>query len=155
MELIGKNNSPFKRQPHKMVKHIQTIRWLVIFFAVIYFDQNGLKFENFAVNQFLFPLIKLSLRFACLYAELIVNDFSYNFQAGNYILKVKNRNARTKVWNMFKVNNEDTKNFIVNFEHISHVCSNVSIANFEQVNAGFINNNNSTYSLVTLVINRK
>ena len=56
---------------------------------------------------------------------------------------------------MFKVNNEDTKNFIVNFEHISHVCSNVSIANFEQVNAGFINNNNSTYSLVTLVINRK
>ena len=110
MELIGKNNSPFKRQPHKMVKHIQTIRWLVIFFAVIYFDQNGLKFENFAVNQFLFPLIKLSLRFACLYAELIVNDFSYNFQAGNYMFKVNNRNARTKVCNMFKVNNEDTKN---------------------------------------------
>ena len=77
---------------------------------MIFFDQNGLKFENFAINQFLFPLIKLSLRFACLYAELIVNDFSYNFQAGNYILKVKNRNARTKVWNMFKVNNEDTKN---------------------------------------------
>ena len=105
IELIGKNNSPFKRQPHKMVKHIQTIRWLVIFFAVIYFDQNGLKFENFAINQCLFPLIKLSLRFACLYAELIVNDFSCNFQVGNYMLKVKNRNARTKVWNMFKVNN--------------------------------------------------
>ena len=80
------------------------------------------------------------------------------------MLKVKNRNARTKVWNMFKVNNEDTKNnaigvvlvsLLLTLKHISHVCSNVSIANFEQVNAGFINNNNSTYSLVTLVINRK
>ena len=43
---------------------------------------------------------------------------------------------------MFKVNNEDTKTtrrrfgvFIVNFEHISHLCSSVSIANFEQVKA--------------------
>ena len=26
--------------------------------------------------------------------------------------------------------------FIVNFEHISHLCSSVSIVNFEQVNAG-------------------
>ena len=51
---------------------------------------------------------------------------------------------------MFKVNNEDTKTtqilkrnwrrfgvFIVNFEHISHRCSSVSIVNFEQVNAGW------------------
>ena len=46
---------------------------------------------------------------------------------------------------MFKVNNKDTKTtpwrrfgvFIVNFEHISHLCSNVSIVNFEQVNAGW------------------
>ena len=27
--------------------------------------------------------------------------------------------------------------FIVNFENISHLCSSVSIANFEQVNAGW------------------
>ena len=27
--------------------------------------------------------------------------------------------------------------FIVNFEHISHLCSSVSIVNFEQVNAGW------------------
>ena len=37
---------------------------------------------------------------------------------------------------MFKVNNKDTKTltFIVNFEHISHLCLSVSIVNFEQVN---------------------
>ena len=28
--------------------------------------------------------------------------------------------------------------FIVNFEHISHICSSVSIVNFEQVNAGWV-----------------
>ena len=27
--------------------------------------------------------------------------------------------------------------FIVNFEHISHLCSSVSIVNFEHVNAGW------------------
>ena len=38
---------------------------------------------------------------------------------------------------MFKVNNKDTKvNFIVNFKHISHLCSSVSIVNFEYVIAG-------------------
>ena len=45
---------------------------------------------------------------------------------------------------MFKVNDKDTKTtplrrfgvFIVNFEHISHLCSRVSIVDFEQVNAG-------------------
>ena len=29
--------------------------------------------------------------------------------AGIYLLKVNNSNNRTKVWNMFKVNNKDTK----------------------------------------------
>ena len=52
---------------------------------------------------------------------------------------------------MFKVNNKDTKTtpwpllltwcrfgvFIVNFEHISHLCSGVSIVNFEHVIAGW------------------
>ena len=28
---------------------------------------------------------------------------------------------------------------IVNFEHISHLCSIVSIVNYEQVNAGWVN----------------
>ena len=37
---------------------------------------------------------------------------------------------------MFKVNNKDG-GFIVNFEHISHLCSNVSIVNFEHVIAGW------------------
>ena len=42
---------------------------------------------------------------------------------------------------MFKVNNKATKTtpgFIVNFEHISHLCSSVSIVNFEQINAGWV-----------------
>ena len=46
---------------------------------------------------------------------------------------------------MFKVNNKDTKMtpwrrfgvFIVNFEHILHPCSSVSIVNFEHVIAGW------------------
>ena len=47
---------------------------------------------------------------------------------------------------MFKVNNKDTKRrhwrgfgfFIVNFEHISHLFSSVSIVNFEQINNDWI-----------------
>ena len=46
---------------------------------------------------------------------------------------------------MFKVNNKDTRTtpvasfwcFIVNFGHISHPSSSVSIVNFKQVNAGW------------------
>ena len=48
---------------------------------------------------------------------------------------------------MFKVNSKATKTtawgrfggFIVNFEHISHLCSSVSIVNFEHVIAGWDN----------------
>ena len=40
---------------------------------------------------------------------------------------------------MFKVNNKDTKAcLIVNFEHISHLYSSVSIVNFEHVIAGWV-----------------
>ena len=46
---------------------------------------------------------------------------------------------------MFEVNNKATKTtpmasfcgFIVNFEHITHLCSSVSIVNFEHVIAGW------------------
>ena len=49
-----------------------------------------------------------------------------NYPSGIYLLKVNNRNTRTKC-DMFKVNNKDTQMtpmacsgaFIVNFEHIS------------------------------------
>ena len=64
--------------------------------------------------------------------------------AGNYMFKVNNRNTRTKVWNMFKVNNKATRTtwrrsggFIINFEHISHLCSSVSIVKLKHVNAGW------------------
>ena len=46
-----------------------------------------------------------------------MNNNVISFPAGNY---------------MFKVNNN------VNFQHISHLCSSVSIVNFEQVNAGCV-----------------
>ena len=46
--------------------------------------------------------------------------------AGNYMFKVNSRRHRRR----FGV-------FIVNFEHISHLCSSVSIVNFEQVSAGW------------------
>ena len=42
---------------------------------------------------------------------------------------------------MFRVNNKDKWHrfgvFIVNFEHISHLCSGVSVVNFEHVTAGW------------------
>ena len=35
--------------------------------------------------------------------------------------------------------------FIVNFEHISHFCSGVSVVKFEQVNAGRVRFNTDTF----------
>ena len=58
------------------------------------------------------------------------NEYFNNFPAGIYMLKVNNKNTRTRCNYMFKVNNEDTRAkrqwrrsgvFIVNFEHISHL----------------------------------
>ena len=38
-----------------------------------------------------------------------IKRFCLPYPAGIYLLKVNNRNTRKKVWNMFKVNNKDTK----------------------------------------------
>ena len=43
---------------------------------------------------------------------------------------------------MFNINN---KVFIVNFKHISHLCSSVSIVNFEHVIAGWEENDSNNY----------
>ena len=48
---------------------------------------------------------------------------------GIYQLKVNDRSTRTKFGFV---------GFIANFEHISHLCSSVSIANFEHVIAGWV-----------------
>ena len=37
------------------------------------------------------------------------HEFLNYFPVGIYLLKVNNINTRTKVWNMFKANNKDTK----------------------------------------------
>ena len=62
------------------------------------------------------------------------------FPAGVYMLKVNNRNTRTKVWNMSKVNIKDTKTtpmLTLNIFH-SHLCSSVSFVNFEHVIADWV-----------------
>ena len=58
-----------------------------------------------------------------LVTTLLLSLFCPLVPAGNYTFKVNK-------WRRFGV-------FIVNFEHISHLCSSVSIVNFEQVNAGW------------------
>ena len=50
------------------------------------------------------------------------------FPAGNYMFKVNNKNTRRRRFGIF----------IVDFEHISHLCSSASIVNFEQVNVGWV-----------------
>ena len=50
------------------------------------------------------------------------------FPAGNYMFKVNNKNTRRRRFDIS----------IVNFEHISHLCSSVSTVKFEQVNAGWV-----------------
>ena len=62
------------------------------------------------------------------------------FPAGVYMLKVNNRNTRTKVWNMSKVNIKDTKTtpmLTLNIFH-SQLCSSVSFVNFEHVIADWV-----------------
>ena len=80
------------------------------------------------------------------------------------MFKVNNRNTRTKMWNMFKVNNKDTKTtpwrrfgvFIVNFEHISYLCSSVSIVNLEQkITLHYVSSSKDSwtwYSLVSAIL---
>ena len=59
------------------------------------------------------------------------------------MFKVNNRNTRTRCEIRSKLTIKMSKKrhcpgiFIVNFEHISHLVSSVSIVNFEQVNAGW------------------
>ena len=68
------------------------------------------------------------------------------------------------MWNMFKVNNKDTKTtpwrrfgvFIVNFEHISYLCSSVSIVNLEQkITLHYVSSSKDSwtwYSLVSAIL---
>ena len=45
--------------------------------------------------------------------------------------------------------------FIVNFEHISHLCSSVFIVNFEQVNAGWVGSQSRLADIETRLTNRR
>ena len=64
---------------------------------------------------------------------------------GIYLLKVNNRNTGTRCernkmehWNMFKVNNNDTRTTPLAYTYFTP-CSSVSVVNFEQANADWSN----------------
>ena len=62
-----------------------------------------------------------------------------NNPTGNYMFKVNNRNTRTRceICSKLTIKIPERRQWrrsgisIVNFEHISHLCSSVSIVNFE------------------------
>ena len=54
--------------------------------------------------------------------------------------KLTIKTPKRRQWRRFGV-------FIVNFEHISHLCSSVSIVNFEQVNADWVYVNENSVSI--------
>ena len=60
---------------------------------------------------------------------------------GIYMFKVNNRNTRTRCFFILTIKTPERRRwrrsgvFIVNFKHISRLCSSVSIVNFEHVNA--------------------
>ena len=66
--------------------------------------------------------------------------------ASIYLRKVNNRNTRKRCEICSKLTIKTPKRrqwrrfgvFIVNFEHISHLCSSVSVVNFEHVIAGWV-----------------
>ena len=121
--------------------------------------------QNFVQKYFTISFIE---KWVKLWFEVKICPIFWNFDdilAGSYMFKVNNRNTRTKVWNMFKVNNKDTKTtpiafwnlrrfgvFIINFEHISHLRSSVSVVNFELVNAGWDMSWNSVMCKKTIAV---
>ena len=102
--------------------------WIFQFFKrIAWFLRNNRSLSEFRY-LILYNLISIK---KSLKESLYKNQFS----GGIYLLKVNNRNTRTKVRNMFR---HRFGVFIVNFKHISHLCSSVSFVNFEHVIAGFI-----------------
>ena len=73
------------------------------------------------------------------------NQYLNLLPAGNYMFKVNNRNTRTRceICSKLTIKTAERRHwrrsgvFIVNFEHISHLCSSVSFVNFEHVIAGW------------------
>ena len=69
-----------------------------------------------------------------------------HFPAGNYLLKVNNRNTRTRfeIYSKLTIKTPERREwrhsgvFIVNFEYIFTSCSSVSIIKFDHIIAGSI-----------------
>ena len=128
---MGKNCKSFR------IQNINHQSWLVLFISFhcrtsdyqateillsLHKKSFSLKISIFFV-QFILSSVKHKI-FSPILLRSFAKDFQYQFNveiqrkmlfksvfnpAGNYIFKVNNRNTRTKVWNMFKVNNKDTK----------------------------------------------
>ena len=79
------------------------------------------------------------------------------YPASIYLLKVNNRNtrARCKIGSKLTIKKPTRRQwyrfgvFIVNFEHISHLCSSVSIVNFEHVFAGWYSNSKTMKQMIS------
>ena len=116
--------------------------------------QRNLKFETcLGFPDLIYPLfltkdvemfllsVQCCVKSLC-YLIILILVIVINNTAGIYLLKGNNRNTRTiktprRHWRRFGV-------FIVSFEHISHLCSSVSIVNFEHVIGKMI------HSIITL-----
>ena len=68
------------------------------------------------------------------------------FPANIYLFKIKNRNTKKRcdvcskltVKTLDRHHRRRSSDFVVNFEHISHLFSSVSIVDFEQVNISWV-----------------
>ena len=99
------------------------------------------------MNEFNFALVHVTFKYFLLPVSYVLslNIATSYIPANIYLFKVNNRNTKKKVWNMFKVNNNNTRKtsltslwyFFVNFEHISHLFSNVSIGGLEQISVSW------------------
>ena len=106
--------------------------------------RKSVNIQNSNINGCAF---KIFLSFNQKYkSRITTNSQAFIFPAGKYLLKVGNGNTRTRCEICVKLPIKTTGRFqsrrsgffIVNFEHISHLVSSISIDNFEQVNAGWV-----------------
>ena len=97
-------------------------------------DLNYVACRSVISIKLLSNLIEITLWHGCFPVNLL-HVFRTPFLKIGKMFKVNNRNMRARCeirhWRHSGI-------FIVNFEHISHLCSSVFIVNFEQVNPGWV-----------------
>ena len=109
---------------------------------LIYWHQSRVLDKKFNLCQKLEGEFFLPLRFLYFFiSSTLINllNMNVNIPANIYLPKVKNRSMRNKVWNMFKVNNKDTRTTSMTLLtlNIFHTFSSVSVGDFGQVNVSW------------------